>query len=364
MARSILITGGAGFIGSHLAQALVKQGHNVRVIDHFSTSAHIHDPKALSSLPSDVEVVYGDVRSLLDVTRALRGIEVVYHLASFTGHPQGLLGVRTCIENNSLATATLLQAIADSPIQRLILGSSMRIYGEGLYADKQGNMYASVHRNTTQLNDRLWDPLDQDGRALDPLPTPETKAPDLRSIYALSKFDQERLCRLIGDEIGIDTLALRFFNVYGPGQPLNSAYSETLTTATFSILNNQTPILWEDGHQSSDYVHIVDAVEACLLALDADAGPDRIFNVGSGTCHTHKEIVSLLADALGRSGLEPRSSGRSEKGRIRHCYADVRLAARGLGYRPRIPLKDGIKEFADWISRFSHFKFDGRPLEN
>src|SRR5215211_45477 len=217
----ILITGGAGFIGSHLADALLQRGHRVRALDSLSLQVHGSDAERPAYLHADVELQRGDVRDAGMVRRALEDVDVVYHFAAAVGVGQSMYEIDHYTSTNNLGTAVLLQELADRPVARLIVASSMSLYGEGLYRGADGSIHDRADRSLEQLKRGEWEPRDGDGEVLTPLPTPETKTPSLSSIYALSKFDQERMCLLIGRAYGIPTVALRFFNVYGTRQSLS-----------------------------------------------------------------------------------------------------------------------------------------------
>jgi dTDP-L-rhamnose 4-epimerase len=262
----ILITGGAGFIGSHLADDLIHRGHRVRVLDNLSSQVHGEGAGRPQYLHRDVEVVRGDVRNGPDVVRALDDIEAVYHFAAAVGVGQSMYEIEHYVSTNSVGTAVLLQQISRTTIKRLIVASSMSVYGEGLYSDR-GVAVERAERSLDQLRAGEWEVRNANHEALTPVPTPETKSPSLSSVYALSKYDQERLCLMIGRAYGIPTVALRFFNVYGPRQALSNPYTGVLAIFASRLLNNNPPLIFEDGRQRRDFVSVYDVVEACRLAL-------------------------------------------------------------------------------------------------
>jgi dTDP-L-rhamnose 4-epimerase len=190
--------------------------------------------------------------------------------------------------------------------------------------------------------------VDDEGAALEPVPTPESKTPALSSVYALSKYVQERMCLMIGRAYNIPTVALRFFNVYGPRQALSNPYTGVLAIFASRLLNGKAPLIFEDGEQQRDFVNVRDVVQACRLSLDAAAAPDRVFNIGSGHAFTISELAERMADALGKN-LEPQITGKYRVGDIRHCFADIGLARSMLGYTPEVSLEDGVLELADWL---------------
>jgi dTDP-L-rhamnose 4-epimerase len=346
MSRRVLITGGAGFIGSYVDEELIAHGYKVRVFDALVPQVHGSERRRPSYLSPDVELVVGDVRDPMAVRRALAGVDIVYHFASSVGVTQSMYEIAEYTSVNNLGTAVLLEAILEQRVERLIVASSMSVYGEGLYRDDSEQIYDRVQRTPEQLARGEWDPV-VNGRTLTPVPTPETKAPTLASVYALSKYDQERMCLMIGAAYKIPTVALRFFNAYGPRQALSNPYTGVLAIFAARFLNGKPPVLFEDGHQRRDFVHVRDVATACRLALDA--GDGGVFNVGSGQALTVREIAERLARVLGRE-IEPQITGQYRVGDIRHCTADVGLARRVLGYRPAVQLDQGLAELAEWLA--------------
>jgi dTDP-L-rhamnose 4-epimerase len=344
----ILITGGAGFIGSHLADELLQSGHAVKVFDLLCSQVHGAEKQSPEYLNPDVELVLGDVRDRAAVDRALQGIDAVYHFAAAVGVGQSMYEVEHYASINDIGTAVLLEAVIKRPVERLIVASSMSIYGEGLYRSRRGAIHCAVERSPTQLRSARWDPVDNEGATLEPIPTPETKTPALSSVYALSKYVQERMCLMIGRAYNIPTVALRFFNVYGPRQALSNPYTGVLAIFASRLLNGKAPLIFEDGEQQRDFVNVRDVVQGCRLSLDAAAASDRVFNIGSGQAFTICELAERMADALGKN-LEPQITGKYRVGDIRHCFADIALARSMLGYTPQVSLEDGVLELADWL---------------
>jgi dTDP-L-rhamnose 4-epimerase len=349
MPFNILITGGAGFIGSHLADELLAAGHRVRAYD--SLLAQVHGPNATrpAYLDREVELMVGDVRDRAGLQRALHGIDVVYHLAAMVGVGQSMYEVARYTDVNNRGTATLLDLLIQKPVERLIVASSMSIYGEGLYRSAGGTPVPGVERTLEQLKAAEWEVRDAAGNVLDPLPTPESKAPVLPSVYALSKYDQERLCLLVGRAYGMPAVALRFFNTYGPRQALSNPYSGVLAIFASRVLNGKRPLINEDGRQRRDFVSVHDVVSACRLALERDGAAGGVFNVASGASYTVAEAAAKVAGATGRGGLAPQITGQYRFGDIRHCFADISLANKVLGYRPRVTLDAGLDELAGWL---------------
>lgn len=348
MAKKILITGGAGFIGSHLADALLERGCQVRLLDNLSPQVHGPEGTRPAYLHPDAELLVGDVRDPAAVAKALRGIDAVYHFAAAVGVGQSMYEIEKYTSINNLGTAVLLEALARNPVERLVVASSMSIYGEGLYRDADGQECIAADRPLEQLKAAQWEPLDARGRPLIPLPTPESKLPSLTSVYALSKYDQERLCLMIGRSYGIPAVALRFFNVYGTRQALSNPYTGVLAIFAARYLNGNPPLIFEDGLQQRDFVSVRDIARACALALEAPQAPGHAINIGSGRPWTIREVADRLAQVLGKP-LPPLISGKYRMGDIRHCFADIGRARALLGYEPRVTLEEGLTELAAWL---------------
>jgi dTDP-L-rhamnose 4-epimerase len=352
MAKNILITGGAGFIGSHLADQLLDVGHKVRVLDNFSEQ--VHGGRRPDYMDERVEVLEGDVRDREAVDRALEGIDVVYHLAAAVGVGQSMYEVEHYTSVNNVGTGVLLEALieraADQPVDRLVVASSMSLYGEGLYQAKNGRARSDVSRGVSQLEQGHWELVDEEGRELEPIATPEHKPPALASVYALSKFDQERLCLMIGEAYGIEVSALRFFNVYGPRQALSNPYTGVLAIFGSRYLNDKPPLIFEDGLQRRDFVHVSDIARACRLAMEKDEAVGEVFNIGSGESFTVRQVAAEMGRAMGKEDIEPQITGEYRVGDIRHCFADISKAREQLGYQPQVSFEDGLGELAEWMA--------------
>jgi dTDP-L-rhamnose 4-epimerase len=350
MPRHILVTGGAGFVGSHLCDQLLAAGHRVRALDNLCTQVHGPDAQRPAYLDPEVELQVGDVRDPAACRKALAGIEVVYHLAAAVGVGQSMYQIAHYTAVNNLGTATLLEAmLADRQVQRLIVASSMSVYGEGLYRDQQGRLVGQAARPPGALRDGDWELRDDDGQPLQPVPTPESKAPTLSSVYALSKYDQERLCLMTGRAYRIPTVALRLFNIYGPRQALSNPYTGVLAIFASRLLNDRPPLIYEDGQQQRDFVSVHDVASAFRQALAVQADDGLVLNIGSGRPATVLQIAEQLGRALGRPQLAPIVSGQYRVGDIRHCFADIAQARERLGYQPRVTLSDGLAELVAWL---------------
>jgi dTDP-L-rhamnose 4-epimerase len=346
--RRILVTGGAGFIGSHLADELLSAGYTVRALDSLVSQVHGQRTRP-TYLDSEVELIVGDVRDRDVVDRALHGVDAVYHLAAQVGVGQSMYQLCDYTSTNVGGTATLLEALIERPVERLIVASSMSIYGEGLYRSSAGAVVNNAERQMDQLAAGQWDPAEPDGTPLEPLPTPETKTPSLRSVYALTKYDQERLCLMIGEAYRLSTVAMRFFNVYGPRQALSNPYTGVLAIFGSRLLNGRAPIIYEDGEQRRDFVSVYDVSRALRLALEVPEAAGHAFNIGSGVSASVREIASRMAAVLDADDLDPDITGQYRVGDIRHCFADISKARRLLGYTPQVDLEEGLMELAGWL---------------
>jgi dTDP-L-rhamnose 4-epimerase len=339
---SILITGGAGFIGSHLTDDLLRHGYEVRVLDSLVGQVH-GDSKQPPELSPDAELLVGDIRDRDAVREALDGVDGVVHLAARVGVGQSMYELSEYTSANSWGTAVLLEALLDQPVRKLVVASSMSIYGEGATSP-----VPAVERRREDLDARRFEPRGANGEELTALPTPETKQPANSSLYALTKYDQERLCLVFGDAYDVPTVALRFFNAYGPRQALSNPYTGVLAIFASRLLNGRPPLVYEDGEQRRDFVNVGDVARACRLALERDGANGRALNIGSGESVTVTEIGKKLASVLDVA-IEPEVTGKFRAGDIRHCFADITLARELLGYRPTVELEDGIAELAEWL---------------
>jgi dTDP-L-rhamnose 4-epimerase len=344
----VLITGGAGFIGSHLADKLIDAGHSVRVLDALIEQVHGEGPARPAYLNPDAELIVGDVRDPEAVRRALDDVDAVYHFAARVGVGQSMYEIAEYTSVNTLGTAVLLEALLERPVKRLIVASSMSIYGEGRYSLPTGKLFDPPERSRDQLARGRWE-LTRTGAPLAPVPTPEDKTPTLASIYALGKYDQERMCLMFGQAYNIPAVALRFFNVYGTRQALSNPYTGVLAIFASRLLNDQPPLIFEDGDQRRDFVSVHDVADACVLALESPKAVGRALNIGSGRSSSVIEIAEALARVVGKPGLKPQITGKYRVGDIRHCFADISLARECLGYRPGIALEEGLVELAAWL---------------
>lgn len=349
--ETILITGGAGFIGRSVAAELLRRGHRIRVLD--SLIEQVHGPQPAPALADDVELVRGDVRDGDLVATALRGVDSVVHLAAEVGVGQSMYEVERYTSANDVGTAVLFERLIDHPVRRVVTASSMSIYGEGLYRDADGTLVEDAERSALRDGQKNWEPLDARGRPLSPLATPEWKRPNLASIYALNKYVQERTTQIMTRPYGIEGVCLRLFNVYGPGQALSNPYTGVLAIFASRLLNGQQPMIFEDGEQRRDFVHVGDVARAFADALFLPEAAGGIFNIGSGQDRSVSEVATELARAMGKNDIAPEIVGKARIGDIRHCFCDTRLAAERLGFAARQDFGQGLAELAEWVARQS-----------
>jgi dTDP-L-rhamnose 4-epimerase len=348
MAR-VLVTGGAGFIGSHVADVLLAAGYEVRLLDNLNTQMHGTSRRPPAYLNREAELIIGDVTDPVAVDRALRGTDMVLHLASAVRVGQSMYAKVSYVQTNEVDTAILLEALAKRPVARLVVASSISIYGEGLCWDADGHPVNPPERSMQQLRSGRWELEDESGRPLTPLPTPESKQPSLSSVYALNKYAQERLCLMIGRAYGIPTAALRFFNVYDPRQALSNPYTGVLAIFAARLLNGRWPMVFEDGLQRRDFVHVHDVANACRLALESQYDGE-VFHISSGQSRSIMSIAGDLAEVMNRRDLKPMIKGKYRAGDIRHCFADVQKSPEHIKFIPAVEFTRGLEQLAEYLA--------------
>lgn len=347
---NVLVTGGAGFIGSHLVDALVERGHRVRVIDALVSQVHGENATPTYLNPK-AEFIQGDVCERALVEAALDGVEVVFHEAAEVGVGQSMYEIQRYVRANDLGTAALLEAILErkSQIKKLVVASSMSIYGEGAYTCDSCGLLAPQLRPSEQLLERRWElECPKCGKPLAPAPTSEEKPLFPTSVYAVTKQDQEQFCLAVGRSYGIPAVALRYFNVYGTRQALSNPYTGVCAIFSARLLNGNRPLIFEDGEQTRDFVHVSDIVQANLLVLETNRADYQALNVGTGVATSIRAVSRLLAHGL-NVDLEPEIVGKYREGDIRHCVADISKAKSLLGYEPKMSLERGIPELLSWV---------------
>lgn len=349
MPKNVLVTGGAGFVGSHLCDALLEAGHKVRAFDNLSPQIHGDSPP--DYLSSDVELVRGDMRDANAVAAALDGMEVVFHLAAAVGVGQSMYEIAHYMGVNTQGTAVLLQELLNRSrrVEKLILASSMSIYGEGKYLCAQCGEVAPPLRSNEQLRAKDWEMLcPRCGETLTPIPTDESKPLQCSSVYALSKKDQEEMCLMFGRTYGLPVVALRYFNIYGPRQALSNPYTGVAAIFASRLLNCNPPLVFEDGKQMRDFVSVQDVAQANLLAMHRSGADGMALNIGSGEPISIREVAAALASALGVE-IAAELTGKYRAGDIRHCFGDISAAREYLGYEPQVRFTEGVKELVEWL---------------
>ncbi|RWD38651.1 SDR family NAD(P)-dependent oxidoreductase [Mesorhizobium sp.] len=344
--KRILVTGGCGFIGRHVAQELVEHGYAVCILD--ALLEQVHGSGAIG-LPAGAELIKGDVRDRDAVAEALQGVDAIIHLAAEVGVGQSMYEIARYVGANDLGTATLLEALIKHPVERIVVASSMSVYGEGLYVTPGGRRIDNARRQANDIKSGQWNPLSAADESLSPLPTDEEKPVDLASIYALTKYAQERAVLIFGDAYGVDAVALRLFNVFGAGQALSNPYTGVLANFASRLANDQRPMIFEDGEQKRDFVHVRDVARAFRLALEQRQARGHVINIGSGRAYAISEVARLLADAMGVPEHRPEILGKARAGDIRNCFADISKARELLGFEPQHRLEDSLDEFVAWV---------------
>ena len=354
MAEHVLITGGAGFIGSHLARRFVRDGHRVTVLDSLSPQIHGADPATTSpllrSLDGVAPVIEGSVTSIDTVRDALRDVTIIVHLAAETGTGQSMYEIDRYVEANAGGTAKLLDVLANAAhtVRRIVIASSRSIYGEGAYRTADGRVVYPGHRADADMAAGDFEVHYPGEDALTLVPTDESAALHPSSVYGITKQMQESMILTVAPTIGIEATSVRYQNVYGPGQSLKNPYTGILSIFSTLIRQGKEINIFEDGEESRDFVYIDDVVEATYLAATHPAAAGEIFNVGSGVGTTVNEVVAALFAGLGRE-VPTRISGNYRLGDIRHNVADTTHLQERLGFMPATSFRDGVAKFAEWV---------------
>ena len=345
----VLVTGGAGFIGSHLVDELVSRKYKVRVLDIFEEQ--VHQGKRPDYLNKKVEYLTGDVRNPKDLNKAMDGINVVFHLAAQVGVGQSMYQIEKYVSHNTVGTAVLMEYIisnkAKLKIRKVIVASSMSIYGEGAYRCDNCGPFEPVERSEEDLKNRIWEySCPKCSRALKPVATREEKTLRSNSIYAISKKDQEEIVLVLGKAYKLPSVALRFFNVYGPRQSLSNPYTGVCAIFQSRIKNNHPALIYEDGLQTRDFVSVKDIVAANILVMNSEKADYQYFNVGTGKPTSILDIAKTLSRLYGK---EPKIVIKNEYriGDIRHCFADISKIQK-IGFKPSVDFDDGMREMVEW----------------
>jgi dTDP-L-rhamnose 4-epimerase len=351
--KNILITGGAGFIGSNLTVKLVSKGYNVTILDNLSKQIHgeNQDSTLYNSIKDKATFILGDVCNKSDWVKALKGQDAVIHLAAETGTGQSMYEITRYNEVNIIGTAQLLNILTNQEhtIKKIIIASSRSIYGEGKYlCDNHGIIYPNERKDADMVNGNFNPICDKCDKKLILKATDENSKIHPSSIYGITKQHQEQMILLIGKTLKIPAVALRYQNVYGPGQSLANPYTGILSIFSTRLLNRNDIDIYEDGEESRDFVFIDDVVDATVLALEKKEANHQIFNVGSGVATTVSEVANTLKK-LYASNVNVNISGKYRLGDIRHNYADLSKIKNVLGFHPKFNFRNGISEFVNWV---------------
>jgi dTDP-L-rhamnose 4-epimerase len=346
----VLVTGGAGFIGSFVTDRLLAAGYTVRVLDNLDPQVHPAGPPTY--LAPGAELVVGDVRDAATLRSALDGVDAVVHAAAAVGVAQSLYRVDHYVDTNVRGTAALLQAIQErgSPLRKLIVFTSMTAYGEGLYRrPSDGRLLRPAIRDEADVARYGWEPAcPETGTPLEPVATPEDSALLARNVYALTKRWQEELTLGLGNVYGFPVVCLRLFNVYGPRQSLSNPYTGVLAIFLARLLAGERPLVYEDGDQSRDFISVHDVAETAVQMLTDERADGRVLNLGSGQARRIADIARTLATLTGREELQPNVTRQFRRGDVRHCTADVARARETIGFVPRVAWEDGLRELLAW----------------
>jgi dTDP-L-rhamnose 4-epimerase len=356
MSEKVLITGGAGFIGSYLADEYLKEGYSVRVLDNLTPQVHgkLFESKTPPAyLNKDVEFIFGDIQDREVVKSALQGVDILSHHAAAVGVGQSMHDIEYYTRVNTYGASVILDIIANekTSVKKMLVASSMSIYGEGAYLKTSNNtlVYPNM-RDAKQLKSRSWELVDSDGESLVPTATKETKPLAPPNIYAINKRDHEEMFLTIGRAYEIPTVAFRYFNVFGSRQSLSNPYTGVMAIFCSRILNGNHPIIFEDGKQMRDFVKVEDIAQANILATKSTSVDYDVFNIGSGKAITILDLTKIIANAMGVE-FNPDILGKYRVGDIRHCFSDISKATDKLGYKPAFDVTSGIAEVIDWVGR-------------
>ncbi|HET6317898.1 MAG TPA: NAD-dependent epimerase/dehydratase family protein [Chloroflexota bacterium] len=352
MGERVLITGGAGFVGSHLADTLAAAGNDVVLFDNLEPQVHGNQVERPAYLDPGHRLVHGDIRDFDALVPLVGEVDVVVHLAAMVGVGQSMYQVRRYTDVNAMGMASLLEALAQQRgrVRKLLVASSMSIYGEGAYRCLDHGRVAPRLRTVAQLQSGDWEVhCPRCDSVLEPLATAEDKPLFPTSIYAINKRDHEEMALAFGYAYDLPAVALRFFNIYGSRQALSNPYTGVAAIFCGRMLEGQTPMIYEDGRQMRDFVHVSDIVQACQLAISTSAADFQVLNVGTGQPISVLEVFTLLADALDFTA-PPQITRQFRAGDIRHCYADISRIRSLLGFEPRTTFADGVRELIAWVA--------------
>lgn len=351
----ILVTGGAGFIGSFIVDELLASGHEVKVYDDLDEQVHGKSETPPAYLNKESEFIKGNVLDEEKFYGAVKDVDILFHEAARVGVGQSMYEIKRYTKENSLGAAVMLDVIANrkTSLKKMIVASSMSIYGEGKYTCKSCGVISPGLRSAEELKNKQWEALcPKCGKKAQPAPTSEDKPLNPTSIYAITKRDHEEAFLAVGRAYKIPTVALRYFNAYGPRQALSNPYTGVSAIFSSRLLNGNSPVIFEDGLQSRDFIHVKDVANANLLAMEKEEADYKALNVGSGKMHTIIDMAKILAEKI-RPGenIEMEVTGTFREGDIRHCYADTSMIEKTLGFKPSVKFEDGIEDLIGWVEK-------------
>ena len=352
MSENVLVTGGAGFIGSYVCESLLNRGYDVVVLDNLDSQVHGKSQKWPEYLPHQVKRIKGDIRDRSVVKNALNGCRYVIHLAAAVGVGQSMYKIQHYVSVNVLGTSILLEEIVNrkDQIKKLVVASSMSVYGEGAYSNSRNEKTFPKLRDLGQMKAKRWEFSGSNSEELIPVPTDENKPLCPSSVYAISKRDQEEMCLCVGKAYDIPTVAMRMFNVYGPRQALSNPYTGVVAIFCSQLIRGKQPTIYEDGQQRRDFVHVEDVAHTYLRVLESSAVDGMAVNVGSGRSISVNEIAETLMRVLDVD-IAPIVTGNYREGDIRHCFADISLIKNKLNFNPNNDFKRGITGLVDWLKK-------------
>lgn len=348
MKYKVLVTGGAGFIGSYIVDGLLEKGHDVRVLDNIEYQ--VYKGKLPDYLNKNAEYLFGDVTNQETLKKAIEDVDIIFHEAAIVGVGQSMYDIARYVKVNTYGTALLLDTLVNSKhnVKKLLVASSMSIYGEGKYECLDcGPVYPSL-RKDEHMKGGIWEQkCPKCGKIVIAKPTDEEKPLNSTSIYAQTKKQQEEMCLLTGKVYGIPAVALRYFNTYGPRQSLNNPYTGVCAIFSSRIKNNNSPVVYEDGNQARDFINVKDIARANIMAMESPAANYEYFNVGTGNKRSILDIANTLVKFYNKQ-LTPQVTGQFRPGDIRHCYADITKIKNKIGFEPMYAFEDGMKELIGW----------------
>lgn len=349
MKKTVLVTGGAGLVGSHLVDRLIDNGNKVIIYDNLEPQ--IHQGKLPDYINKKAEFIHADIRDRQKLTEAIKRVDIISHQAAAVGVGQSMYEIERYVDVNCHGTALIFDILAKekNKVKKVIIASSMTNYGEGKYYCDKCDLYDSTPRSLEQLQKHVWEKVcPKCENSMKPLGTDENKLMEPTSLYALTKKMQEEMGIMLGKTYNIPVVALRYFNIYGPRQAVSNPYTGVVAIFSSSLLNDNAPLIFEDGFQSRNMIHVTDIVQANILAMEKSEADYQALNVGADKSYTILEIANMIAEILGKD-IKPAIVNKFRQGDVRHCYADVEKAKKLLGFEAKVDLKEGLKELLGWL---------------